>query len=596
LHSNRFSLIFALAMLGIVGLLIGVRTGTPAASRAAALTVCPTGLPGCAYSAIQDAIDAAHPGDVVQVATGVYTGVHSHLGLTQTVLITKSLTLRGGYSTDFAEWDPQTFPTILDAQGIGRVVTISGPLEVTIEGVRLTGGDAGDARGGGAAIIRATATLSASQVVDNSARTGGGVYAEGAHVRLIDTQIAYNKARESGGGGSATNSTLAIDASHLISNTAFDGGGLHLIGSAITLTNSILAHNQAQAGGCALSQYGTSAKLIHNTLVHNSSPSCAGLYLSSLAESGQSLSSLAALTNTLFVSHTLGISVTTGNTITLQATLWGTATWANDTDWESAGLILTGTANYWELPGFADADAGDYHIVETSAAREKGIPTSLYHDIDGEPRPFSFGYDLGADEFHGRLPSAFLPLVHRNLVRITPTPEPEPTATTTPTMPPPTPVPPEPEGLLILDRYGIARDWAWLQDRFGPVTIQQAPQGIAYRICLLKEIEGPASLGVRVTHVGIPLEGKTVVRYWPDAPFLPPQMVGWTDRGVYTPTKVDGTCDFPMGVGDYYFPPNAGASAIWIWDPGYSSDFIQGLGMLGATNHIHLDVQFCLRR
>lgn len=592
---RRSSLVLVFGMLGIVTLLIGLEGGTPGASRAAALTVCPTGAPQCAYGTVQEAIDAAQPGDVVQISTGLYTDVHSHAGLTQTVLITKSLTLRGGYSTDFADWDPQAFPTTLDAQGLGRVLCISGPLEVLIEGVRITGGDAGDLDGGGIAILSATATLSASQITGNSARTGGGLFAQGAHVRILETRVTHNEATEQGGGVGVTDSILEIEASPLISNTAFDGGGLYLLGSAITVTNSILAQNQAQSGGCALSQYAALARMIHTTVARNAGPSCAGLYVASLTEGEPPLGGWAALTNTILVSHTVGISAAAGNTVTLQATLWGTATWANDTDWEGAGQILTGTTNFWALPGFVDADTGDFHILEASAAREKGIPAGIDRDIDGEPRPFGAGFDLGADEFHGRLLSVFLPQAHRNLVLSTPTPEPGPTATVTPTVAPPTPVPPEPEGLLILDRDDNPRDWLWLQDRFGPVTIQQAPQGIAYRICLLQEIEGPSSLGVRVTHEGIPLQKKRAVRYWPDAPFLPPEMVGWTDRGVYALTKVDGTCDFAMGGGDYYFPPNAGASAIWIWDPGYPSDFIQGLGMLGLTNHIHLDVQFCLR-
>jgi pectin methylesterase-like acyl-CoA thioesterase len=41
-------------------------------ARAADLHVCPS---GCTYSSIQAAVDDADDGDVIKVATGVYTGV-----------------------------------------------------------------------------------------------------------------------------------------------------------------------------------------------------------------------------------------------------------------------------------------------------------------------------------------------------------------------------------------------------------------------------------------------------------------------------------------------------------------------------------------
>jgi uncharacterized repeat protein (TIGR01451 family) len=107
-----------------------------------------------------------------------------------------------------------------------------------------------------------------------------------------------------------------------------------------------------------------------------------------------------ALTNTILVSHTVGITVTGGNTATLEATLWGTDTWANDTDWGGAGNIFTGTVNIWGAPAFVNPNAGDYHIAAVSVARDAGVNAGVTEDFEGESRPSDGFYDIGADEYY----------------------------------------------------------------------------------------------------------------------------------------------------------------------------------------------------
>jgi hypothetical protein len=113
------------------------------AAPTAELHVCPSGSPTCDYASVQAAVDAASPGDLIKVATGVYTGVNGYGGLSQVIYISKTVTLRGGYTT--ADWDtsdPEANPTTLYAQGQGRVAYITGAISPTLEGLRLTGGDA----------------------------------------------------------------------------------------------------------------------------------------------------------------------------------------------------------------------------------------------------------------------------------------------------------------------------------------------------------------------------------------------------------------------------------------------------------------------
>jgi hypothetical protein len=133
----------------------------PLAAKMSEFTVCPAGPPDCEYAFIQDAVNAASEGDVIKVAGGVYTDLWGYPApsgypnppasglVTQTVFVSKTLSIQGGYALpDFAEPpDPEANPTILDAQGQGRAILISGVVSPTLKGLRLTGGDAQDLGG-----------------------------------------------------------------------------------------------------------------------------------------------------------------------------------------------------------------------------------------------------------------------------------------------------------------------------------------------------------------------------------------------------------------------------------------------------------------
>jgi len=92
--------------------------------------------------------------------------------------------------------------------------------------------------------------------------------------------------------------------------------------------------------------------------------------------------------------------------VTLEATLWGTGTWANETDW--SGTIMVSAINLWDDPAFVAPDAGDFHIGSDSAAIDAGVDAGVGTDLDGEGRPAGAGYDIGADEFYFK---TYLPLM-----------------------------------------------------------------------------------------------------------------------------------------------------------------------------------------
>ncbi len=89
------------------------------------------------------------------------------------------------------------------------------------------------------------------------------------------------------------------------------------------------------------------------------------------------------MTNSIVVGHLTGIRGASGTTITLEATLWGTGAWANAADWTGSGLIVPGTG-YWEVPQFLGER---YHLGPHSPAIDRGLPTDVAVDIDGDPPP-----------------------------------------------------------------------------------------------------------------------------------------------------------------------------------------------------------------
>ena len=125
-------------------------------ANAATRSVCPS---GCDYSSIQAAIDAASPGDTINVSAGTYS---------ERLTIGESLTISGAGAGQ----------TVIYGSYGGRVVTINNSsATVTISGVTIEGGELdGSANGAGAGIYNTgSLTLANSTVQSNYAygQTGG---------------------------------------------------------------------------------------------------------------------------------------------------------------------------------------------------------------------------------------------------------------------------------------------------------------------------------------------------------------------------------------------------------------------------------------
>jgi hypothetical protein len=189
-------------------------------------------------------------------------------------------------------------------------------------------------------------------------------------------------------GGTVSGTTVMSNTATLSHTAASLGGGFYVKnGRPVTMTNNIIASNQAHSLGSELwlgSDEGSAAEII---LLHNSFTGTGqGLYLGS--------SITAALTNTIISGYDgSGLYADNGALAELEATLWH----ANGADSAGPGTIISQTNVYGD-PAFVDPTGRNYHITLSSAAINQGVNADVGTDIDGQPRPYGWGYDIGADE------------------------------------------------------------------------------------------------------------------------------------------------------------------------------------------------------
>jgi hypothetical protein len=277
------------------------------------------------YTTIQAAIDAADADDdLVKVAAGTYAGVNARAGVTQTVYISKSLTIQGGYTT--TNWitpDSAANPTTLDAVSQGRVLYITGDITLTIAGLRITGGNAtglggqgGSDAGGGVIVLTSTVIFSDCTIYGNTIPlVGGGIYAYTATITINNSAIHNNTSSYAGGGiyldesngaclsGNDIHTNMASaflgfgggivldesDGATLSSNNIYSnvvggfsglGGGIYLLSSDDAILNSNAVNNNIAAGsicyGGGINLTGGSARLANNVIAGNESCSLGG--------------------------------------------------------------------------------------------------------------------------------------------------------------------------------------------------------------------------------------------------------------------------------------------------------------------------------
>jgi len=240
---------------------------------------------GICYASIQDAVDDAGVNYEIRVAAGTYTDIHVREGVTQVLYISKTISVRGGYSPDLTTWDPGTYESRLDAKRQGRVVYITGTIAPMLDSLTIAGGNATgliagcidetypDGCGGGIYVANSSPIIISNVITNNIAAMttrgweewyngfGGGLYlyaannAEISHNTII-SNVASLKNSGEGGGMYLYTGTVLVDSNKIMDNIASlqdtvhgVGGGMSIMETEATVRDNLFKGNWANAFG-----------------------------------------------------------------------------------------------------------------------------------------------------------------------------------------------------------------------------------------------------------------------------------------------------------------------------------------------------------
>ncbi len=372
---------------------------------------------GIIFGSIQEAIDAPDAVDDLIRVTGTCRGVNTinvdGQDIRQTVHLSQTLTIQGGWNNDFTRW--LNLPTFVDPEGNGRGFYVSGSVTPTLENLTIVNGDASglgggpadEDAGGGVYNLDSALILQDVRILTNTAVLGGGFYNHSGTPLFRSTpplsaleradspfsHVAGNTA-VSGGGLYNHAGVLSVDSMRIYSNTATNGGGLYNATGPMVMTNTVIYANQATQHGGGLYNAASSATFWHLTVFTNTAGSNGGGFYNA---AGSPL-----LRNAIFQSN----RAASGPAVYA-------ASGAPDLDYnyyhDHVGTAVIGASvgansitDNVNPPGLQDPNIGDFHLLDTAPAVDVGDPSSpIRRDFDGEPRPGNQGPDMGADELTG---------------------------------------------------------------------------------------------------------------------------------------------------------------------------------------------------
>ncbi|MCC7534851.1 MAG: right-handed parallel beta-helix repeat-containing protein [Deltaproteobacteria bacterium] len=394
--------------------LVALVLALAAPARAATLYVddgAPSGGDGSRarpFASLQAAIDAAAPGDDIQVAEGTYEAIS---------VTGKEVRLSGGYDADFTVRGAGT-PSVIQGTADAATVTLYETGSSVLDGFVIRGGLRG-------VVIDADfmSSTNAPELRDNvieqngsASSIGGGIYADHCDARIVGNTVRANQGDRGSGIASQCQSLLIED--NVIEDNVSSGdhgGGLYLTGASLVVRGNLVRNNEVGViigygwgAGVTVFGLGVSARFERNVWTANLAQSVGSgafvddgavavfdhdlFYANRCGTAGGAalyvngydtdVSSRAELIHVTIADHPC--EGTTGNAVFVEdqsaVTITNSILWGNAGDdffvVDAASSIratytlseepLDGVGNLSADPLFADPAAGDFHVRSTS--------------------------------------------------------------------------------------------------------------------------------------------------------------------------------------------------------------------------------------
>jgi hypothetical protein len=375
------------------------------------------------FRLIQDAIDAAVPGDLVSVAPGIYP---------ENLMLRSGVSVVGaGAGLSRVEGGGRApVATLLDCDASTRLqgFTLTGGLGPFGGGVLVRGGApiitlndivansaataTGYSYGGGLAALNSSVLVSENRIEGNDADVGGGVEITGGAPHVTRNLITGNLATVGGGLDAylAIATGAVIRGNTIVSNTASKyGGGMEVggLGSPIVSSNLIVGNVATGSGpfgsyGGGVDVYYSEIRLINNTLADNTADRGGGVAL--LADVFGS----PALANNLLYRNRAAKDGGGAHMEVFEAVVLNNIFFENSRD-DCGGVsaqLCSDPTNLFADPLFVGASTSDYRLRPGSPAIDSASAQwAPADDFRGQRRPLDgdrdgvAGFDRGAYEY-----------------------------------------------------------------------------------------------------------------------------------------------------------------------------------------------------
>ncbi len=368
------------------------------------------------FPSIQQAIDAALPGDLVSVASGTYAeNLTLKCGVGVVGAGSGTTTIDGGRRASVATIALCDASTRLQGfrltggrsdQGGGILVREGSPvitLNLITGNSAVASGTSYYGYGGGIALLSSAALVEDNQISNNTADAGGGIEITGGSPRVTRNVITGNAATEIGGGIDAYvgyGSVPVISANVFQGNGASYGGGIELggAGSPIVTNNLVIGNTAIISGGLdgyggGIDSYFATPTLANNTVAGNRS------------EHGGGLSIVAYPFDALTVTN----NIVHGNTATRSGggadveaesmQMTSNLFFQNNPDACSgfSASLCSGPTNLFSDPLLVDPAGSDYRLRSGSPAIDTGTAAGAPpDDLRGQRRPLDGDRDAVA--------------------------------------------------------------------------------------------------------------------------------------------------------------------------------------------------------